>query len=96
MTLWWLVLRDGGAVIFEGESIAHARLLAVMNALGRASQFDEGYPIDPDLAAMIPEDFIFRKLFPEEARDMLTVLNDGPPRQYIANPSRQPEIALAG
>jgi hypothetical protein len=96
MTLWWLVLRDGGAVILEGESIAHARLLAVMNALGRASQFDEGYPIDPDLAAMIPEDFIFRKLFPEEARDMLTVLNDGPPRQYIANPSRQPEIALAG
>jgi len=64
--LWWLVLRGGGAVIVEGESIAHARLLAVMNELGRASQFDEGYPIDPDLAAMIPEDFIFRKLFPRK------------------------------
>jgi hypothetical protein len=96
MTLWWLVLRDGGAVIVEGESIAHARLLAVMNELGRASQFDEGYLIDPDLSAMIPEDFIFRKLSPEEASEMLTVLKDGPPRQYIANPSRQPEIALAG
>jgi hypothetical protein len=28
MMLWWLKFRDGSAVILEGESVSHARLLA--------------------------------------------------------------------
>ena len=69
-----------GAVIVEGESITHARVLAVANELGRATQFDDGYAIDPDLAEMIPEDFIWRKLSPKEASDLLNKLREGPPR----------------
>jgi hypothetical protein len=80
MTLWWLAFRGGSAVIVEGESITHARVLAVANELGRASQFDDGYAIDPDLAEMIPEDFIWRKLSPKEASDLLNRLKEGPPR----------------
>jgi hypothetical protein len=81
MTLWWLAFRGGSAVIVEGESLIHARALAVANELGRASEFDDGYAIDPDLAEMIPEDFIWRKLSPKEAADVLTMLKDGLPGQ---------------
>src|SRR5271166_1537118 len=49
---------------------------------GRVSQFDEGYAIDPDLAKMIPEDLIWRKLSPKEAADMLSMLKEGPQRPY--------------
>jgi hypothetical protein len=61
-----LAFRGGGAVIVEGESLSvtHARLLAIVNELGRVSQFDEGYAIDADLAKMIPEDFISGGSFP--------------------------------
>ena len=45
MTLWWLSFRDGNALITEAESLAHARLLAVTNELGRASYLVEGRPI---------------------------------------------------
>ena len=79
MTLWWLAFRGGSAVIVEGESITHARVLAVANELGRASQFDDGYAIDPDLAELIPEDFIWRKLSPKEANDLLNKLREDPP-----------------
>jgi hypothetical protein len=81
MTLWWLAFRGGSAVIIEAESITHARVLAVANELGRASQFDDGYAIDSDLAELIPEDFIWRKLSPNEASDLLNRLREGPPRQ---------------
>jgi hypothetical protein len=80
MTLWWLAFRGGSAVIVEGESIVHARVLAVANELGRASQFDDGYAIDPGLAELIPEDFIWRKLSPKEASDLLNKLREGPLR----------------
>jgi hypothetical protein len=80
MTLWWLAFRGGSAVIVEGESITHARVLAVANELGRASQFDDGYAIDPDLAEMIPEDFIWRQLSPKEASDLLNKLREDPLR----------------
>ena len=80
MTLWWLSFRGGSAVIIEGELITHARVLAVANELGRASQFDDGYAIDPDLAESIPEDFIWRKLSPKEASDLLNELREGRPR----------------
>jgi hypothetical protein len=39
MTLWWLKFRGGRAVIIEGESLAHARLLVAVNELGRTSHF---------------------------------------------------------
>jgi hypothetical protein len=83
MTLWWLAFRGGGAVIVEGNSITHARVLAIANELGRASQFEDGYAIDPELAEMIPDDFTWRTLPPKEAGDILMMLKDGPPRQGI-------------
>jgi hypothetical protein len=77
MTLWWLAFRGGSAAIVEGESITHARVLAVANEIGRASQFGDGYAIEPDLAEMIPEDFLWRKLSPKEASDLLNKLREG-------------------
>jgi hypothetical protein len=68
---WWLSLRGGSAVIVEAESMTHARLLAVVNDMGRASHFTDGYPIDPHLLEMIPEDLIERKLSPAEANGLL-------------------------
>ena len=83
MTLWWLTFRGGSAVIVEGNSITHARVLAEANELGRASQFEHGYAIDPDLAEMIPDDFTWRKLSPKEAADILMMLKDGLSRPGI-------------
>jgi hypothetical protein len=93
MTLWWLVFRDGGAVIVEGESIAHARLLAVVNNLCRASQFLEGYPIDPGLIEMIPEDFTWRRLSRQQADDMLAVMKDGHQKPVTSTQARQSQAA---
>jgi hypothetical protein len=79
---WWLSLRGGSAVIVEAESMAHARLLAVVNDMGRASHFTDGYPIDPHLLDLIPEELIERKLSPAEADGLLHQLRvserDGP------------------
>jgi hypothetical protein len=52
--MWWLSFLGGGVAIMEATSLAQARLLAVVNGLGRASHFVEGYSINPDLAALIP------------------------------------------
>jgi hypothetical protein len=95
MTLWWLAFCGGSAVIVEGNSITHARVLAAANELGRASHFEDGYAIDPDLAEMIPDDFTWRKLSPKEAADVLKMLKDGLPRR---SPKRKREllIPLAG
>jgi hypothetical protein len=71
---WWLSLRGGSAVIVEAESMAHARLLAVVNDMGRASHFTDGYPIDPHLLELIPEELIERKLSPAEADGLLDQL----------------------
>jgi len=71
---WWLSLRGGCAVIVEAESMAHARLLAVVNEMGRASHFTDGYPIDPHLLERIPEELIERKLSPAEADELLDQL----------------------
>jgi hypothetical protein len=41
---------------------------------------------DPShLAEMIPEDFIWRKLSPKEAGDLLNKLREGPPRPGITH-----------
>jgi hypothetical protein len=96
---WWLSLRGGSAVIVEAESMAHARLLAVVNDMGRASHFTDGYPIDPHLVELIPEELIERKLSPAEADELLdqlrmSELNGGEPLgQSVARIDR---AALAG
>jgi len=51
--MWWLSF-IGGVVIMEATSLSHARLLAALKNLGRASQFAEGYFISPDLTANDP------------------------------------------
>jgi hypothetical protein len=71
---WWLSLRGGSAVIVEAESMTHARLLAVVNEIGRASHFTDGYPIDQHLLELIPEELIERKLSPAEANGLLDQL----------------------
>jgi hypothetical protein len=71
---WWLSLRGGSAVIVEAESMTHARLLAVVNDMGRASHFTDGYPIDAHLLELIPEELIECKLSPAEANELLDQL----------------------
>jgi hypothetical protein len=93
MTLWWLMFRDGGAVIVEGESITHARLLAVANDLCRASQFLDGYPVDPDLVEMVPEDFKWRRLSRQQADDMLAAMKDGHQKRVTPTQARQSQAA---
>jgi hypothetical protein len=46
-------------------------LLAVVNDFGRASHFTDGYPIDPHLLELIPEELIERKLSPAEADGLI-------------------------
>jgi hypothetical protein len=76
-TLWWLEFLGGRAVIIEGESSAHARLLATVNGFGRASQFIDGYAIDAHLTELIPADSIGRTLSRADANDLLRQLRLG-------------------
>jgi hypothetical protein len=71
--LWWLEFLGGRAVIIEGESLAHARLLATVNEFGRASQFIDGYAIDPHLV-LVPADYIGRTLSRADANALLQQL----------------------
>jgi hypothetical protein len=89
--MWWLSFIGGSVVIMEAASLSHARLLAALKNLGRASQFADGYFITPDLAAMIPDNSIGRMLSSDEARRLLKLLKYGP-QEYGAKPSRQPAI----
>jgi hypothetical protein len=75
--LWWLEFLGGRAVIIEGESLAHARLLATVNEFGRASQFIDGYAIDPHLMELIPSDYIGRTLSRADANALLQQLRLG-------------------
>jgi hypothetical protein len=77
-TMWWLSFLGGGVVIMEAASLAQARLLAVVNGFGRASQFVEGYPIDAQLAARVPDHSVGRILTPGEARQLLKLIKYGP------------------
>jgi hypothetical protein len=77
MNLWWLAFNGEGAVIIEGKSLTHARLLAATHELGRASQFLTGYPIDPELVELIPAGCISRKIPPVEAAELLSLLKNG-------------------
>jgi hypothetical protein len=93
MTLWWLMFRGGSAAIIEGESLSHARLLAVANDLCRASHFVEGYSIDPALVEMIPEDFIWRRLSQQQADNMLAVMKAGHQKPITSRQARQSQAA---
>ena len=86
--MWWLSFLGGGVAIMEATSLAQARLLAVVNGLGRASQFVEGYSINPDLAALIPDDSIGRILTPLEARKLLKLMKYGP-QKYLPHTSEE-------
>jgi hypothetical protein len=83
-TLWWLKFIGGRVVIIEGESLAHARLLATVNEFGRASQFIDGYAIDLHLMELIPADYIGRTLSQADADDLLQQLRLG--RQATRKP----------
>jgi hypothetical protein len=50
----------------------------VVNGLGRASQFVEGYPINAQLAVRVPDHSVGRVLTPEEARRLLKIIKYGP------------------
>jgi hypothetical protein len=68
----WPAFRDGlPAVIIEGKSLTHARLLAAANLFARVSQFCDGYPIDPEFVELIPADATFRTLSAVEAKELL-------------------------
>ena len=90
--MWWLSFHGGDVVIIEAASLAHARLLAALNKLGRASHFAEGHSISPELAALIPDDFLGRTLSPTETRQLLKLLE---PRKYVAPPSPVPKAMLS-
>ncbi len=76
--MWWLSFRDGGVVVISASSLAHARLLAAANGLGRASHFVEGNFIDTERLPPIPSDFVGRMLSPIEARQLEDMLNRKP------------------
>ena len=90
--MWWLSFHGGDVVIIEAASLAHARLLAALNKLGRASHFAEGQSISPELAALIPDNFLRRALSPTETRQLLKLLE---PRKYVAPPSPAPKAMLS-
>ena len=65
--MWWISFRDGTAVVIKASSLAHARMLAAVHEIGRVAQFAGGYPLSPELAAMIPDDSVGRLLSRDDA-----------------------------
>jgi hypothetical protein len=90
--MWWLSFFGGDVVIVEAASLAHARLLAAGNELGRASHFAKGHSISSELAAIIPDNFLRRILSPTETRQLLKLLE---PKKYVTNPSPEPKLVLS-
>jgi hypothetical protein len=83
--MWLLMFRHGNVVIVEASSLVHARAVAAQLGLGRPSHFAEGYFIDPDRAALIPDEAIGRMLSPMEARHVRDLLEGRSPIE----PSRE-------
>jgi hypothetical protein len=96
MHIWWLSFLDGGVVIVEAGSLAQARLLAVTNELGRASQFAKGYAIDRGILEQMPEDWVGRMLSPVEATRLAKLLKDGPRRDFKLSDRTAPDCARTG
>jgi hypothetical protein len=94
-TIWWLEFLGGRVVIIEWESLAHARLLATLNEFGRASQFIDGYAIDPHLVKLIPADYIGRTLSRADANDLLRKLRLGTQAAQDTEASQTSESAVA-
>ena len=90
-TLWWLEFFGGRVVIIEGESLAHARLLATVNEFGRASEFIGGYAVDSHLMELIPADYIGRTLSSADADDLLQQLTLS--NRVAARPTSEPEAS---
>jgi hypothetical protein len=59
--MWWLQFEEGNAAIVPASSLAQARLIAVIDGLGRASKLVEAYAVDADFLQLIPEDRIGRR-----------------------------------
>jgi hypothetical protein len=74
--MWWLTFRRGDVVIVEASSLLHARMLAAQYGFGRPAHFAEGDFIDPERAALIPDNAIGRMLSPPEAQQVREVLTD--------------------
>jgi hypothetical protein len=74
--MWWLSFRHGGVIIMniEASSLIHARTLAVMQGLGRATDFEGGHFINPEHAALISDNLIGRMLSPVEVRRVRELL----------------------
>jgi hypothetical protein len=53
--MWWLQFEEGNAAIVVAASLAQARLIAVIEGLGRASALVEGYQVDADFLQVIPK-----------------------------------------
>jgi hypothetical protein len=92
--MWWLTFLGGSVVIMEAASLVHARLLATMRDLGHPSHCAEGHSISPELAALIPDEYIGRMLSPKEVGDLLNLVRVGT-RKYVATSGQQPEIVLS-
>jgi hypothetical protein len=71
----WLACGFAGE--FRGTRWQSAYLIRA-NGLGRASQFVDGYPIDAQLAARVPDHSVGRVLTREEARRLFKIIKYGP------------------
>jgi hypothetical protein len=80
--MWWLSFADGGVYIMgsEASSLAHARTLAIIKGLGRASEIEGGHFISPRHAELIPEGWVGRKLLPSEGQRLREMLGYTTPR----------------
>jgi len=87
--MWWLSFPEGVVIILEAASLAHARLLAAQCAFSRASQFVEGYPINPDLAALVPGHTVGRMLSSVETLELVKLLKYGQ-QKLVANSKTGP------
>jgi hypothetical protein len=73
--MWWLCYRNEGKVvgvaIIEAPSLYHARMQAAVRGIGRVADYSEGNEIDAEHAALVPQEYIGRRLSPEEARQLI-------------------------
>jgi hypothetical protein len=60
--MWWLQFEEGSAAVVAAASLAEARLTAVIEGLGRASTFVEGFAVDANFLQVIPDNRIGKRL----------------------------------
>jgi hypothetical protein len=69
--MWWLQFEDGTAAIVAASSLVQARLLAMIEGLGRAAALVEGYEVDAEFLQMIPHNRIGKRLSKIEVDEVL-------------------------